>query len=160
VLRDVNLFWAGWLAVSSSRPVFSCVAVIFAIAANLMGCARGIPDPGLNVDATIKTSSLTETYGPVVPNPLGLDTETYRDGETIGHAVSAVQFSGKAVPWQNSATGSSGEILSVNEKRLATGALCRDFTALRTSYDGIRNYQGTTCMSDTGFWQLTAFSLR
>ena len=150
-------FWVGWLVSSSTRRVFSCVAVIFAGAALLAGCARGIPDPGVSVDRTIKTASVSEPFGPERPNALGLDTDTFRDGETIAHAVSSVQFSGKSIPWQNPATGSSGEIVAVSEQRLATGALCRDFAALRTSYDGIRNYAGSTCMNDAGVWRLTAF---
>ena len=134
------------------------MAVTFALAAILAGCARGIPDPGLEIDRSIKTASLTEPAGPPLANALGLETDTYRDGETIANAVSSVQFSGSSIPWQNPATGSSGEILAVNEQRLASGALCRNFTALRTSYDGIRNYAGSACMNDNGFWRLTAFN--
>ena len=134
------------------------MAVIFAGAAFLTGCARGIPDPGLNVDRSIKTSSVGDVSGSPLSNALGLDADTFRDGETIGHAVSSVQFSGKAIAWQNPSTGSNGEITGIGEKRLASGALCRDFTALRTSYDGIRNYIGSTCMNDAGIWQLTAFN--
>ena len=133
---------------------------MFAALANLTGCARGIPDPGLNIDRSIKTAFVSEPFGPERPNALGLEVDTFRDGETIAHAVSSVQFSGKSIAWQNPATGSSGEIIGVNEQRMANGALCRDFTALRTSYDGIRNYGGSTCMNDAGVWHLTAFSPR
>ena len=133
------------------------MAVIFAGLAVLTGCTRGIPDPGLDVDKTIKTASVTEPAGPQFTNALGLETDTFRDGETIANAVSSVQFSGKPILWQNPATGSSGEIQAVAEQRLETGALCRNFTVLRTSYDGIRNYAGSTCMNDAGVWRLTAF---
>ena len=101
-----------------------------------------------------------EPAGPNLGNPLGLETDTFRDGESIANAVSSVQFSGKSIPWQNPATGSTGDILAVNEQRLASGALCRNFTALRTSYDGIRNYAGSACMNDAGVWRLTAFNPR
>lgn len=132
--------------------------VIFAIVASVAGCARGIPDPGLDVDRTIKTASVTELAEPQFSNPLGLEADTFRDGETIANAVSSVQFSGKSIPWQNSATGSSGEISAVAEQRLSSGTLCRNFSALRTSYDGIRNYAGSACMNDAGVWHLTAFN--
>ena len=133
------------------------MAVIFAATSCLTGCARGIPDPGLAVDTSIKTASVMEPAGPQFSNALGLETDTFRDAETISNAVSSVQFSGKAIPWQNPSTGSSGEILSINEQRIASGALCRNFTALRTSYDGIRNYAGSACMNDAGVWRLTGF---
>jgi surface antigen len=152
------MFWAGWVLSSSTKQSFSCVAVIFAISANLAGCARGIPDAGLNIDKSIKTASVSEFAGPTLPNAFGLETDTFRDGETIANAVSSVQFSGKSIPWQNPSTGSSGEILSVNERRMVSGTLCRDFTVLRTSYDGIRNYAGAACMNDVGAWHLTAFT--
>ncbi len=152
------MFWAGWVLSSSALQRFSCVAVIFTAAVNLAGCARGIPGAGLNVDRSIETASVAEFAGPTLPDTLGLETDTFRDGETIANAVSSVQFSGKSIPWQNPATGSSGEILAVNEQRLNSGALCRNFTALRTSYDGIRNYAGSTCMNDAGVWRLTAFN--
>jgi 17 kDa outer membrane surface antigen len=157
-LRFDYAFWVGWLVSSSRKWVFSCAAVIFAASAMLTGCAHGIPDPGLDVDRSIKTASVMEPAGPNLTNPLGLDSDTFRDGETIANAVSSVQFSGKSIAWQNPATGSSGEILGVNEQRLASGALCRNFTALRTSYDGIRNYAGSACMNDTGIWRLTSFN--
>jgi surface antigen len=151
-------FWVGWLVSSRHKRAFSCVTVIFVASANLAGCAHGIPDPGLDVDRSIKTASVMETQGPQLANTLGLDADTFRDGETIANAVSAVQFSGKSIPWENPSTGSSGEIIAVSEHRMASGALCRDFSALRTSYDGIRNYAGSTCMNDAGVWRLTAFS--
>jgi 17 kDa outer membrane surface antigen len=145
---------------SSSRNSFSCVAVIFAAAANLAGCARGIPDAGLELDRSLTTASIAAPAAPDPSNPLGLEPDTFRDGETIANAVSSVQFSGKTIPWQNPATGSNGDITGVTEQRQASGALCRDFTALRSSYDGIRNYAGSACMNDAGVWHLTAFSPR
>jgi hypothetical protein len=156
--RPHVVFWVGWLISSSGKRFFSCVVVIFAVAAGLAGCARGVPDPGLDIDNTIKTASVMEPAGPQISNVLGLETDTFRDGETISNAVSSVKFSGKAIPWQNPATGSSGEILSIDERRLASGELCRNFTAMRTSYDGIRNYTGSACMNDAGVWSLKAFN--
>ena len=138
--------------------MFSCLAVIFVVPATLAGCGRGIPDPGLDVDRSIQTASVMEPAGPEFTNALSLETDTFRDGETIANAVSSVQFSGKSIPWQNPATGSGGEILSVAEQRLDSGALCRNFTALRTSYDGIRNYKGVTCMNEAGVWRLASFN--
>jgi 17 kDa outer membrane surface antigen len=156
----LQAFWVGWLVSSSAKRIISCVTVIFAALASLAGCARDLPDFGLDVDKSMKTASVMEPAEPQLINALGLENDTFRDGETIANAVSSVQFTGKFIPWQNPATGSSGEILSVNEQRLPTGALCRNFTALRTSYDGIRNYTGTACMNDAGVWRLTAFNLR
>jgi surface antigen len=146
------------LVSSSRKRVFSCVIVIFAGAASLAGCARGLPDPGVSVDRSIKTSSLAEPVNTDVSTTLGLDDDTFRDSETIVNAVSSVQFSGKSIPWQNPSTGSSGEIIAVKERRAANGTLCRDFTVLRTSYDGIRNYLGAACMNDAGVWRLTGFN--
>jgi 17 kDa outer membrane surface antigen len=151
-------FWVGCLVSSSRKRGFSCVAVIFASVVNLAGCARGIPDPGLDIDRSIKTSSVLEPQGPQRANTLGLDSDTFRDGETVAHAVSSVKFSGKPIPWQNPMTGSSGEIIAISEQKTASGDLCRDFTALRTSYDGIRNYVGSACMNEAGIWHLTAFA--
>jgi surface antigen len=157
-LPRLNVFWAGWLLSSSSRKRFSCVVVIFASSANLSGCARGLPDPGINVDRSIETASVIEPAGEEFSNAIGLDTDTLRDAETIAKAVSSVQFSGKFIPWQNPSTGSSGDIIAVNEQRAANGVLCRNFTALRTSYDGIRNYAGSVCMNDAGVWRLKSFN--
>jgi surface antigen len=146
------------LVSSSAKRCISCIALIFAGAANVTGCARGVPDPGLRVDRSISTSSVVEAGAANVSNPFGLETEAYRDGETISNAVSSVEFTGAAIAWQNPATGSSGDITSVNQSRTAGGQLCRRFTALRTSYDGIHNYAGLTCMNDAGVWQLTEFA--
>lgn len=150
-------FWAGWLLVSSAVPRFSCAIAIFALAVNLAGCARGVPNPGLNIDSTLKTASVNEPQTAEISNPLGLSDDVFRDGQTIGNAVSSVQFSGKPIAWENASTGSSGEILQVLEKRSANGTVCRDFAALRASFDGIRNYSGSTCLGHDGIWQLMAF---
>ncbi|MGL4406317.1 MAG: RT0821/Lpp0805 family surface protein [Notoacmeibacter sp.] len=148
------------MAVSSSKHCFSCVAAILVALASLSGCAQNIPDPGLNIDQTIKTASIGQTPEPADSNVLGLDRDTFLDGETISNAVSSVQFNGSPIAWQNPATGSSGEIISVFDERLSAGTLCRKFEVLRTSYDGIRNYAGSTCMNTVGAWQLTSFQLR
>ena len=151
-------FWVGRLISSSVIGKFSCLAIIFALSATMAGCARGIPDPGLDVDGSLKTSSVTPTENAASTLLPGLDKDALRDGETIAHAVSSVQFTGSPIAWENPATGSNGDITNVIEQRLQNGALCREFNALRTSYDGIRNYGGEICMNDAGIWRLTALN--
>lgn len=143
--------------VSSAASRFSCAIAIFAIAAGLAGCAHGVPNPGLNIDSTIKTASVVEPQATQFANPLEFSDDVFRDGQTIGNAVSSVQFSGKPIAWENASTGSSGEIVQVVESRSANGAVCRNFAALRASFDGIRNYSGSTCLGNNGVWQLVAF---
>lgn len=124
----------------------------------------GSPLDDAGIDLAANTASITPPSGKPVDgnNPLlasagTIDADAALDAGTIANAVTAVQSNGQPIAWSNPATGSSGMVHGVREYRSQAGMLCRDFTALRTSYDGVRNYSGTVCLTDRGSWDFSRF---
>jgi hypothetical protein len=130
-----------------------------------------LPDPG--VDATLTTQSINPASRTVaVPADAIVDADAGNglfgsagtvkgderlDAVTIANAVTSVTATGQPIQWSNAATGSNGLIHGIGERKADGGGLCRDFTALRTSYDGVRNYAGSVCMSADGLWRIARF---
>jgi surface antigen len=156
----VAAFWGVGVAVSSAMARIIAKGAPLAAALALSACASGIPDPGLT--AGVGTSAIDPSVTasvPQSPGPAGSGHDDMRlDGEAIARVVSAVPFSGRTLPWENPATGSKGEVFAVLERKGETGRICRDFSAFRAAYDGLRNHGGTVCMDEAGHWTLTAFS--
>jgi hypothetical protein len=147
---------------SSSGSFGKCgfAAVLICAAAGLTGCAAngGLPDPGVDplvTAATPTTPKLVEDDR--ARDKSAAQTDENSDALTISGAVASVAITDKPVNWANPATGSTGFIHGVIESRRADGSLCRSFSALRTSYDGVRNYDGAICMSGAGQWRIAKF---
>jgi surface antigen len=150
---------AFWVAMRGSSSVLlrnSALAAGAFACSLLAACARNVavPDPGLD---PLATSAVPATTNPVLSSAGTTESDAELDAATIADAVTSVPFEGRPIAWANPATGSSGSVDAVTERRTEDGALCRDFTALRTSYDGIRNYRGTVCLTERGAWTLSRF---
>lgn len=116
----------------------------------LSGCMSGLD---LFSDNKVDTSVRTAT----VPNG---NAERLTDEITVRNAVSSADLArtaGSPIPWANSASGSAGVISSIAENQDAVGRTCRDFVTTKHSYQGIANFTGRTCMSNSGEWLLLAF---
>jgi hypothetical protein len=154
--------WGAGVPVSSKKAVGVAAFRAFAAAGLtllLAACAGTMPDPGL--EPALVDPSVTSSVPGAGTEPLEAAAIDARlDGEVIGRVVSAVPFTGRPLAWENAATGSGGDVVSVSQRNGETGRICRDFSALRSSYDGLRNYGGTVCMDEAGRWLLTSFAPR
>jgi hypothetical protein len=160
--RDVvTAFWGSELRFSSYQHAFSPTGLLFCFVVALSGCAAGVPDPGLTASTgsidPIRTASINAN---AIDGTTALNPDLLLDAEAMSKVVSAVPFSGKPLPWENSATGSEGEISSIVDSGGNGRKLCREFSAFRQSYDGARNYIGKTCLNDAGHWALETFTER
>jgi surface antigen len=138
----------------------ACAGAICAFAL-LQGCAADMPLPDPKLDPLVTTSvSAPEGREAFATDALAsagtVQSDEASDSMVMANAVAAIAPSGRPINWQNPVTGSSGFIHGVTEARNAAGILCREFSALRTSYDGVRNYAGAICLQDRG-WQILRF---
>jgi hypothetical protein len=154
-------FWGSELRFSSCQNGFRHATALFCLGFVLNGCAAGVPDPGLSAaNSTIDPIGTASINAAVSADTTALNPDLLLDAEAMGKVVSAVPFSGKPLPWENSATGSEGEITSISDSGGNGRELCRDFSAFRQSYDGARNYVGKVCLNDAGRWALEQFTER
>lgn len=116
----------------------------------LTGCMSGLD---LFSDSKVDTSLRTSTIS-------NGNAERLTDEITVRNAVSSADLAragGSPIPWANSASGSAGVISTIAENRDTAGRTCRDFVTTKHSYQGIANFTGRTCMSNSGEWLLLAF---
>jgi hypothetical protein len=128
----------------------------------LQGCAADAPLPDPRLDPLVtKAVAAPDATAPFSTDALASAGTAQSDEESdslvMANAVAAIAPTGRPINWQNPATSSSGFIHGVTENRDPAGRLCRDFSALRTSYDGVRNYSGAICMDDRGGWRILRF---
>jgi surface antigen len=130
-----------------------CAAAI-CCAMLLAGCTSS--DMGLGkgkVDDSLVTGSVGGTL------PTTGDIVRQSDESTIRDAVSSAdveQAGSQPLAWANADTGSRGSITSLAERE--DGNLrCRSFTATRESFDGVGLWEGDTCRSRFGSWQMRSF---
>ncbi|HTV69094.1 MAG TPA: RT0821/Lpp0805 family surface protein [Rhizobiaceae bacterium] len=119
------------------------------------GCAGGGLDLSkAEADPTLITGSVQN--GAMSPSSTRLSDEA-----TIRNAVSSADVEAAAaqpLAWANTDTGSRGAITKLIErKEEKTGLLCRSFTALRESFDGVGLFSGDACRTRTGDWQMRTF---
>lgn len=116
----------------------------------LSGCMSSLDLAGSgSVDTNVSTGSV----------PAGRSSDTVSDEVTVRNAVSSadVQRVGSApIAWANTASGSAGVINNIAESH-DNGTVCRDFTTTRHSYEGIAQFEGRTCLLQTGEWHLMRF---
>lgn len=74
----------------------------------------------------------------------------YGKGQSSEHDIFAMR-------WNNAQTGSQGQINIIYEKT-SGASTCRKFSTSRLSYDGIANFEGLTCQTPDGGWQLQRFA--
>ena len=82
------------------------------------------------------------------------------DELTIRNAVSSADIEslgGAPVAWANSESGARGSITGIAEYKEG-GLLCRRFTTIRESFDGVLLYKGEACMSGAGDWRMKTLS--
>jgi hypothetical protein len=145
-----------------TASLFCLISALSGLLSGLLGgCAAGVPDPGLTASASpidpLRTASID---GSAIGSNTALNPDLLLDAEAMGKVVSAVPYTGKALAWENTATGSEGEITSILDSGGNGRKICRDFSAFRQSYDGARNYSGKVCLDDAGHWALEQFSER
>lgn len=126
--------------------------VAFCAAGLLSACAGGVDLRKVEIDRSIVTSA-------VAPPARPEDPAESADKMTIRNAVTSIdleELDGDHFPWANPGTGSRGEISGIAEYR-QEGTLCRRFTALRESFEGVRLYNGDVCLHDNGLWSTRSF---
>lgn len=120
------------------------------VSLGLSGCMSGLDIAGgAPVDKSVSTGSV----------PSARSSDTISDEVTVRNAVSSadVQRIGSApIAWANRSSGSAGVINNIAETH-DNGTVCRDFTTTRHSYQGIAQFEGRTCLLQTGEWHLMRF---
>lgn len=104
---------------------------------------------GLGVDQTAITGSVPP---PAPAEAAGRPTDAAVIGAAVASASPADVEKGP-VTWSNPASGASGEIDSVSEFKDGA-ALCRRFTTLKRSYDGVALFRGEACEDAGGMWRM------
>lgn len=92
-----------------------------------------------------------------VDEAAGAERDRLLDEDTIRNAVTSADLGDETngIPWANEATGSSGTITAVEQRKIA-GQTCRSFKATREAYDGVSLYDGDICLDRrTGWWTRT-----
>ncbi|MFZ1681010.1 MAG: RT0821/Lpp0805 family surface protein [Rhizobiaceae bacterium] len=131
---------------ASSGLVF---AMAIAAPALLAGCgSAGFSLAGAGVDRASVTGSVASA-----------DVESGSDEEVIRDAVARADPGGVAarpLAWANEETGARGAIEALREVARA-GKTCRVFRASRENYEGVGLFEGETCRTAAGVWQMIRF---
>lgn len=130
-------------------------AAVIVCVFTLGGCAGG----GLDLDKAETDPTLLT--GSVQNGAVPLNSTRLSDEATIRNAVSAADVEMTAtqpLAWANTDTGSRGAITNlIQRKEEKTGLLCRSFTAIRESFDGVGLFSGDACRTRAGDWQMRSF---
>lgn len=81
------------------------------------------------------------------------------DETTIRNAVSSAnleELGATPLAWANVGTDSRGSVFDIAEIR-DKSAVCRTFKGSRESFDGVRLFNGETCMASDGGWWMRRF---
>ena len=142
--------WGRRLFLWGSRRAVFCLLICLPLAA----CgARGI-----SIEDAVDRSLVTGSIERQAAAPAA-DATRRSDEATIRNAVSSaiVEEAGDSgIGWANAETGSRGLISAISEDK-RDGFLCRRFTAMRESYDGVALYRGETCLGSARLWVMQAF---
>ena len=134
---------------SQRRAIAARGLAIIAVAATLSSCTSSLDLFGGDKVDRMSTGTI-----PAKRNPTTLSDEV-----TVQNAVSSADLSKVStspLPWANTTTGSAGVVSSIREGH-NQGHICRDFTTTRHSFEGIAQFNGQTCLTNSGDWMLTAF---
>lgn len=150
--------------------VASKVALLICTA-SLAGCMS-------SVTSTVQASKSVSEYAIASIEKLDLSDEVLADALSIQRAVTAADqtqiaglstaqpvetidtaenISAPALPWENLATGSTGDISLISETRKGS-KICRTFKTSRLNFDGVSLYEGRSCQSGNGGWTLRRFN--
>ncbi|MEB2847020.1 RT0821/Lpp0805 family surface protein [Endobacterium cereale] len=134
---------------SQTRAFAARGFAIAAVIATLSGCTSSLDLFGGDKVDRMSTGTIQAKRNPT----------TMSDEVTVQNAVSSADLtkvSMSPLPWANTSTGSAGVVSSIREGR-NQGHVCRDFITTRHSFEGIAQFNGQTCMTNSGDWMLTAF---
>ncbi|MGF9562613.1 RT0821/Lpp0805 family surface protein [Neorhizobium sp. JUb45] len=134
---------------SQTRAFAAKGLAIIAVVATLSGCTSSLDLFGGDKVDRMSTGTI-----PVKSNPTSTSDEV-----TVQNAVSSADLSKvttSPLPWANTTTGSAGVVSHIREAR-NQGHICRDFTTTRHSFEGIAQFTGQTCLTNSGDWMLTSF---
>lgn len=134
---------------SQTRAFAAKGLVIIAVAATLSSCTSSLDLFGGDKVDRMSTGTIQAKRNPT----------TMSDEVTVQNAVSSADLSKVSMsplPWANTTTGSAGVVSSIREGR-NQGHICRDFTTTRHSFEGIAQFTGQTCLTNSGDWMLTSF---
>jgi surface antigen len=146
-------------SVSSLVRSIGSVLVLLPAVLVLQSCAGDmpLPDPGIDRIVTQALPKAVVIDGDVLASAGTAEADARRDALLVCNLAASLPPGGQPVDWQNPDTGSTGLIHGMTETRDPAGSTCRNFTALRTSYDGVRNYAGAICRSGDGGWRVARF---
>ncbi len=115
----------------------------------LSGCnSAGFGLAGAGVDRAAVTGSVAAD-----------DVESGSDEQVIRDAVAQADPRGVAMrplAWTNEETGARGAIEALREVARA-GKTCRIFRTSRENYEGVGLFEGETCRTAAGVWQMIRF---
>jgi hypothetical protein len=139
-----------------SRPVLLLAAATLVVA----GCSSRLDFDG---DATgsiaAATPAVVDAAAPAAV-PAAARAEAAGDWDTVRRRVTAVPPPPVGKPdvppvvWENAESGNSGTITGLIASSSASGRACRNFSATRSSLDGVRAYRAEVCRVGTG-WEYT-----
>jgi surface antigen len=140
------------------RSIGSILMLLPAVLA-LQSCAGDmpLPDPGVDRLVTQSVPKPAIVDGDLLASAGTTAADARRDALLVCNLAASLPPGGRPVDWQNPDTGSTGLIHGLTEQRDSSGLTCRNFTALRTSYDGVRNYAGAICRAPEGGWRVARY---
>jgi len=124
------------------------------LALPLAGCGAGFSLDSIGADRSLTTGS--------IGNAGRMPDGRLSDEAAIRSTVAAWmpgEVPPETVPWVNSNTGSTGAITRVADAA-RDGALCRNFSASRESFDGVSAYDGKACSQKGGAWTVLTLDQR
>lgn len=148
-------------AVAQVAKMPACLVRMLALA-SMFVALQGCSMTGKALESsTADVMAMTAAPSTVAPDPFtdvddteGAERDRLLDEDTIRSAVTSANLeeTSEALAWANEATGSSGEIRGISQRKVS-GQTCRSFSATREAYDGVTLYRGELCLDRrTGWW--------